>query len=381
MSKPKATKILFAGGGTGGHFFPIIAIAEEVRAIANIEHVNNVELFFMSDNPIDKDLLDKMHITYIEIVTGKRRTYASFQNFLDIFKTIFACMKAVWKIFLIYPDVIFGKGGYASFPALFAARVLRIPVVIHESDITPGRVNRWVADYAEKIAISYPEALDHFPDKERVALTGQPIRASLLEIPTGDPVRIFELEQDIPLILVMGGSQGAENINENLIDIMPKLVEHYQVIHQVGNANLEWMKKRAEEALHENINAQRYHPVAFIESRQLRIAAKGAMLVISRAGSTIFEIAHWGLPSILIPLPIARDDHQRQNAYSYARTGAAIVLEEQNLKPEIFFTTIDSLMNDEERRARMALATKTFAKDDAAKKIAQALLVIATKHV
>ncbi len=345
------------------------------------ERIANIALFFMSDNPIDKELLERMHVTYVEIKTGKRRTYASFQNFLDVFKTAFACMKALWKIFLIYPDVIFGKGGYASFPALFAARVLRIPVVIHESDISPGRVNRWVADYAEKIAISYPEALEHFPNKDRVALTGQPIRASLLEIPQGDPLRIFGLEQDVPLILVMGGSQGAENINENLIDIMSKLVEHYQVIHQVGNANIEWMKKRAEDALRENPNAHRYHPVAFIEPAELRIAAKGAALIISRAGSTIFEIAHWGLPSILIPLGIARDDHQRQNAYSYARTGAAIVLEEQNLKPEIFFTTIDSLMNDEERRTRMALATKTFAKDDAAEKIAKALLVIATKHV
>ena len=122
-------KILFAGGGTGGHFYPIIAIAEEINTLIDKEHLVGVELYFMSDNPIDKELLSKTGISYIEVATGKRRTYASVQNFLDVFKTLFACINATFKIFFLYPDVIFGKGGYASFPAMFAAKIDRKSVV------------------------------------------------------------------------------------------------------------------------------------------------------------------------------------------------------------------------------------------------------------
>ena len=373
-------KILFAGGGTGGHFYPIIAVAEALNKIADEKHLVGIELFFMSDKPIDEELLKKTGLTYIEVKTGKRRTYSSVQNFFDLFKTFFACINATWKMFMLYPDVVFGKGGYASFPAMFAAKLLRIPVVIHESDIVPGRVNRWIADYAEKIAVSYPEATDNFKNKDRVAQTGQPVRKILLEEPTEDPFEVFQLDPAIPMILVLGGSQGAEKINENLIDILPSLLEKYQIIHQTGEANLVWMKKRAAGVLADNQYAARYRPYGFLEAKHLRIAAKGAMLVISRAGSTIFEISLWQRPSILIPLAIARDDHQRKNAYSYARCGATIVIEEQNLKPAIFLSVIETIMSDEARRQVMIEGARSFTKVDAAEKIATALLSIATHH-
>lgn len=373
-------KILFAGGGTGGHFYPIIAVAEAINELAAQEHLDKVELYFMSDSPINADLLAKTGISYIEVKTGKRRTYFSIENYTDIFKTFFGCLNATWKIFMLYPDVIFGKGGYASFPAMFAAQFLRIPVIIHESDIIPGRVNRFVADYATKIAVSYPEAINHFAHKDRVAQTGQPIRKTILEIPKEDPFELFNLERDIPVILVLGGSQGAERINEQLVDILPKLIEKYQVIHQTGEANHEWMRRRAGGVLGNNPLTHRYKPVGFLEARELRLAAKAASLVISRAGSTIFEIALWEVPSLLIPLKIARDDHQRENAYSYARTGAATIIEEQNLKPELFFSVIDAILSDPKRRATMIEGTKAFARTDAAQKIAQAILSIAAAH-
>ena len=373
-------KILFAGGGTGGHFYPIIAVAEAINELADREHLVDLRLYFMSDDPIDKDLLTKTHIEYIEVDTGKRRTYFSIKNFSDIFKTFSGAVHATLRLFALYPDVVFGKGGYASFPAMFAARLLRIPVVIHESDIIPGRVNRWVGNYALRVAISYPEATKYFTHQDRIALTGQPIRKTLLEVPSEDPLKALQLEPGIPVILVLGGSQGAEKINENLIDIMPRLVEKYQIIHQTGENNLDWMKKRAMGVLNGNPNIHRYRPVAFLESKQLRVAAKGATLLISRAGSTIFEIALWQKPSILIPLAIARDDHQRENAYSYARSGAATIIEEQNLQPELFYSVIESIMQDATRREVMIEGTKEFAKIDAAEKIARLLLSIASKH-
>ena len=334
-------KILFAGGGTGGHFYPIIAVAEEVNKLIDQNKLTGVELYFMSDSPIDKEMLTRNNITYIEVKTGKKRTYKSIQNFFDIFRTIAGSIIALFKVFSLYPDVIFGKGGYASFPAMFAAKILRVPVVIHESDIVPGKVNKFIGDYAAKVALSYPDATKYFKNKDRIALTGQPIRKVLLSIPEADPYQAFNLDPGIPVILVLGGSQGSERINENIIDILIRLVEKYQVLHQTGEQNLDWMRKRAAGVLADNPNSGRYRPFGFLPVDQLALAAKSATLVISRAGSTIFEISIWHKPSILIPLPIARDDHQKLNAYSYARTGAATVIEEQNLKQEVFIRPLN----------------------------------------
>ncbi|MDO8521447.1 MAG: UDP-N-acetylglucosamine--N-acetylmuramyl-(pentapeptide) pyrophosphoryl-undecaprenol N-acetylglucosamine transferase [bacterium] len=373
-------RILFAGGGTGGHFYPIIAVAEAVNDIVKREHLEDITLYYMSDGPYDQELLTKTRLAYIRVAAGKQRSYFSFRNFFDIFKTLYGCFVATVRLAILYPDIVFGKGGYASFPALFAARLLHIPVVIHESDIVPGRVNRWVGNYAAKIALSYPEAAKYFAHEDRIALTGQPIRKALLEIPEEDPIAALALEPGVPVILVIGGSLGAEKINENIVDIMPRLVERYQIIHQTGKNNFEWMKKRATEVLAETPHKERYHPTPYLESKELHLAAKAVALVISRAGSAIFEIAVWGKPSVLIPLAIAHDDHQRENAYSYARTGAATIIEEQNLKPELFFSVITSIMENAEKQSIMIAGAKSFAKTDAAEKIAQALLSIASKH-
>lgn len=371
---------MFAGGGTGGHFYPIIAVAESVLETGEREHLSGLELYYASNDPYNNDLLARMRLHFIAIPAGKWRAYFSLRNFVDVFKTFYGCLLALMRFAVLYPDVIFGKGGYASFPALFAARILRIPVVIHESDIVPGKVNRWIGNYATRIALSYPEAEKYFSRKDRIALTGQPVRKLLLEIPSEDPYQALALESGVPVILVIGGSQGAGKINENLLDIMPRLIERYQIIHQTGEANYVWMQKRAADLLSDNIYAKRYRPFPYLESKQLSLAAKAATLVISRAGSGIFEIALWGKPSILIPLPLARNDHQRENAYSYARTGAASVIEEQNLKPELFFSVIRSIVDDETKRSMMEAGAKTFAKTDAASKIAQVLLSIAAKH-
>jgi UDP-N-acetylglucosamine--N-acetylmuramyl-(pentapeptide) pyrophosphoryl-undecaprenol N-acetylglucosamine transferase len=373
-------KIVLTGGGTGGHFYPIIAVAEAIDRVAREEHFVMPELFYISDSPYDPDLLLRARLRFIQISSGKIRTYSSGRNLFDKFLTLIACFKALVILFRIYPDVVFGKGGYASFPTIFAARVLRIPVVIHESDISLGRVNSWVVKYASRVAVSYPETLNSLPHRDRGALTGIPIRKDMLEPMTEDPFELLKLERGLPTLLILGGSQGSERINEIVMDIMPQLVENYQVIHQTGKANIEWMKKRAEGALTGNPYASRYHPYAYMDGKTLRAAASASTLVISRAGSSIFEIALWKKPSILIPLPIARGDHQRENAYSYARTGAATVIEEANLKPGLLRATIDSIAKNPELQKKMADATSQFARTDAAEKIAHALLAIAQSH-
>ena len=142
-------KIVFTGGGTGGHFYPIIAVAERVNQIIDDESIIGAKLYYLSDNPYDKEALFENSLTYQEINAGKMRTYFSLRNFL-IYLKLFGMISALFKVFLIYPDVVFGKGGYASFPTLLAAKILHIPVLIHESDSAPGRVNKWAGKFAKK---------------------------------------------------------------------------------------------------------------------------------------------------------------------------------------------------------------------------------------
>jgi len=372
-------KVLFTGGGSGGHFYPIIAIAQELNKIAEEKHLIDFKLYFMSDDPYSDRVLFENGITFIKIKTGKMRKYFSFLNFIDFFKMIIASTQALVRVFMLYPDVVVGKGGYASFPALFAARLLRIPVVIHESDSVPGRVNKWAAKFAKKIAISYPEAAEHLP-KEKIALTGNPIRNDVLNPTKEGAHELLKLERSVPVIFILGGSLGAKIVNEAILQAVPDIIEKYQIIHQVGRKNLKEMKDLAEVILEDREHKERYKMFGYLDNQAMKMSAGVADLVISRAGSTIFEIAAWGVPSIIVPITDTNGDHQRKNAYSYARAGAADVIEEKNLTPHLLVSEINRLMDDSQKREKMSNAAKEFSKSDAARKIAEQVMNVLVEH-
>ena len=373
-------KIAFTGGGTGGHFYPIIAVAQKVNEIIDEENIIGAKLYYISTGPYDPELLFENGLVFEQIKTGKRRTYFSLRNFLDFFKTLFGALSALYLMFAIYPDVVFGKGGYASFPAVFAARILRIPVMIHESDSAPGRVNKWAGRFAKRIAVSYKEAVDYFPVKN-TAWTGQPIRREIeRKADRGEAIKYFKFESDLPTILVLGGSQGAELINNTVIDALPRLVENYQIIHQTGVLNFKNVSARAEVVLTGKQNKSRYIPINFLNSLGMKMAAGSADIIVSRAGSTIFEIASWGLPSILIPFSESNADHARKNAFTYAHAGAASVIEEANMTANILSSEIDRIVGDKDTWNRMSQAARSFHKPDAAPKIARELVDMALAH-
>ncbi|PIU99839.1 MAG: undecaprenyldiphospho-muramoylpentapeptide beta-N-acetylglucosaminyltransferase [Candidatus Tagabacteria bacterium CG03_land_8_20_14_0_80_41_22] len=373
-------KILFTGGGTGGHFAPIISIIEALRVLIEEERLVGIEFIFMSDSPYDNDLLIKQDVRFIKVGTGKMRRYFSLLNVTDIFKTIGGLWRAFWIMYHDFPDVVFGKGGYASFPAMFAARILGIPVIIHESDVVPGRVNQWAAKFAKRIAISFPESVKYFP-AAKTALTGNPIRRGVLGSTQEEAKEIFQLEKDIPVIFIYGGSQGSKNINDNIIDIAPEIVKFANVIHQCGKNNIEEVNGRLSVALEKSSFKFRYHVLNYLDENMLRNVSSVASVIVSRAGaSSIFEIAAWGIPSIIIPITNSAQDHQRENAYSYARTGAAEVIEESNLTPNILLSEIKRLLEDKKRRESMKEAAKNFAQPKAARKIARELLSLALEH-
>jgi UDP-N-acetylglucosamine--N-acetylmuramyl-(pentapeptide) pyrophosphoryl-undecaprenol N-acetylglucosamine transferase len=372
-------KILLTGGGTGGHFYPIVAIATAIREVAREEKIIAPQIYYMAETQYDSRVLFDNEITFVPISAGKIRNYFSILNFFDLFKTAWGVIKATIDMFSIYPDVVFGKGGYVSFPALFAARILRIPVIIHESDSTPGKVNKWASKFAQKIAVSYKEAADDFPPG-KVAFTGNPIRSELITPLKNGAYEFLKLESSTPTILIIGGSQGSQIINDTVLDILPSLIEKYQVIHQTGKNNFTDVSGRANIILQNNPLKERYHPYDYLNVLAMRMVAGIAELAISRAGSTVFEIACWGIPSILIPIERSNGDHQRKNAFSYAREGGAVVLEEPNLTPHVLLGEVMRLMDNKQIREKMSQSAKSFAHTDSAVVIAKEIVSIALRH-
>ncbi len=376
-------RILFTGGGTGGHFYPILSVAEELKALVKEKKIITPELFYMSPTPYNPGALYEAGIVYKKNSAGKVRRnpglMSLFNNFFDLFRTSWGVLSSVLQVYRLYPDVVFGKGGYASFPALLAARVLHIPVVIHESDTVPGRVNLWAGKFAARVAVSYREAAQYFP-AGKVAYTGQPVRKEIaMPLKVGGH-EFLNIEENVPVVLVLGGSQGAQRINEAILSSLKNLVETHTVIHQTGSKNFAEVKATAEAVLFDSPFKNRYKPFDYLNGLAMRMAAGVATVVVSRAGSSIFEIASWQVPAIIIPIneKVSRDQHT--NAFAYARAGGCEVIEEKNLRPHILTAEILRLTNEEGTRAKMQEAAKNFYKPDAAKLIAEEILKIALEH-
>jgi len=375
--------IVFTGGGTGGHFYPIIAIAEAVRDLVREKHLVEPKLYYLAPTTSDEKALFENGITYVTIPAGKLRRYASFQNVTDMFVTLAGTVKAVITLFRLYPDVVMGKGGYGSVPTILAARFLRIPVVIHESDSKPGRASLLAASWAARIAVSFESTAQYFPEKVRgkIARTGIPIRKALMRVETEGAQQYLGLEPNIPTVLILGGSQGAMRINENVLSALPDLVSFANVIHQTGQANFKNVQSVATVVLTNNANVTRYHPVNYLDEISLQRSAGVADIIVSRAGAnSIAEIGLWKKPAILIPIPESVSHDQRTNAYAYARTGAAVVLEEGNLTPHILVSEIRRITSDPELGKRMGTSATGFTDPDAARLIASELLSISLTH-
>jgi len=381
-------KIGFVGGGSGGHFYPIIAVVEKIHERIRSEKLLEPQLYYFAPKSYDKKALFDNHIEFVPISAGKIRKYSSIKNFLDLFKTGWGVVKALWRVLTIFPDVIFSTGSYASFPVLLAARVFGIPVIIHESDVVPGRANEWASSFAKKIGTSFPETAPAFEkkvekmkEKPDIAVVGHPIRRELHIVADHGAREYLNLEGATPVLLIIGGSQGAQALNETLLDTFPDLLKSYQVIHQTGPDKFKEVEQLASVYLEKSEYKERYKPFAFLNTLALRMAAGAADIIISRAGAGgIFEIATWGKPSIIVPLDEDVSHNQRDNAFAYGRTGAADVIENKNLTPNLLISEINRLMNDESKRKEMGKAAKAFSRTDAAEKIAREIIDLALEH-
>lgn len=375
-------KILFAGGGTGGHIFPIIAILREIK---KIYPKPDLEIFFIG--PVDKfysKLLLKEGIKPKFILAGKIRRYFNiisfFQNLIDILiKFPIGFIQSFWYIFFLSPDLIFSKGGYGSLPGVISGKILQVPVFLHESDITPGLANRLISRWALEVFVSFSvKATEYFP-KEKMISVGNPIRKEILKGSREKAGEMFKLSGEKPVILILGGSQGAKRINDILIPILPKILADFEIIHQAGFRNFKLIERQSKAILSKEL-LKYYHLFPFLDEKKYTQALAAADLIVSRAGSgSIFEISALGKPSILIPLPEAAQGHQLKNALAFAENESAIVIEEANLSSHYFLGQLKYLFDYPQRLEEMGKRAKEFSRPQAARIIANYLVEYLTK--
>jgi UDP-N-acetylglucosamine--N-acetylmuramyl-(pentapeptide) pyrophosphoryl-undecaprenol N-acetylglucosamine transferase len=361
-------RIILTGGVSGGHLTPLVAVAKKIR-----EKVPEAEFYFIGPKgKMEDEIMGRENIPIRNIMTGKLRRYFSFKNFVDFFRIPLGILKSLWLLFVLMPDAIFSKGGAASFPVVVAGWLYRIPILIHESDSNPGLANSMLGKFATRVAVSYPEAQKYFP-AEQVVLTGNPLNAN---IDKGDIKRArqrYGLTESRKVIYVTGGSQGAKSINDKILRILPHLMRKYQVIHQTGEYDFESVVHMAGE-LGFKAGRDGYHPVAFIKENIEDVFAVADLVISRGSATTISEIAANKKPAILIPLETSASDHQRMNAYSLARIGGCVVMEENNMGENMLLEKIDEIMENEILRAKLAENIGTFYHPDATEKIADGIL-------
>lgn len=366
-------RILFTGGGTGGHIMPIIAIADKLKYLLSATGVAPNFLFICNQSSFNAAIAN-FGIPVKIIRAYKLRRYWSIENITEILNLPIGIIQALWHVFWFMPDVVFAKGGYASLPVVFTAWLYRIPIIIHESDSVAGLANMIAGKLATKIAISFEETVGSFPSK-KLLLTGNPVRAEILKGNRETALEEFGLSKDLPTILIMGGSQGARRINDTVLQIAPKIIGKAQIIHICGVDNYEGIKQEISEWQAPYMENYHLYPFLF---ENLKDAYAASDLVVSRAGANnIAEIIALAKPAVLIPLSNSASDHQLKNAYYFANKDAATLLEESNLTPNMLYDAIFGILENKERQMRMIRASRFLATPDAAERIAAEIVNLA----
>jgi UDP-N-acetylglucosamine--N-acetylmuramyl-(pentapeptide) pyrophosphoryl-undecaprenol N-acetylglucosamine transferase len=369
-------RLAIAGGGTGGHVLPALAVIDELRRRGVLADV----IWIGSREGVERRAAENAGVRFIAIPTGKLRRYLSLRNLTDAARIPLGVFSARRALATFRPSVILSTGGFVSVPTVVAARGIA-PVLTHEQTAILGLANRINARFADVIAVSHPgTALLASRLHRRVVVTGNPVRVGLT---AGDHARgllALGFSDAVPVVYVTGGARGASPINQRIAALLPGILDRAQIVHQTGplSANPDAGNLTQRRASLPVSVRDRYKVVEFIGDELPDVYA-AADLVIARAGAgTVAELAYVGLPAILIPLPGARGDEQALNARVLGDAGGAIVIEQSDATPERLQTEILTLLEDPDRRARMANAARTVARPDAAARLADELLSLAS---
>ena len=326
-------KIVLTGGGSAGHVTPNIAL---IPALIK----SGFEIYYIgSYNGIEKKLIEDYNIPYYGIATGKLRRYFDPKNFSDPFRVLKGFAEATSLLRRLKPDIVFSKGGYVSVPVVRAARALRIPYIVHESDMTPGLANKLSMTGARKICCNFPETMRLLP-ADRAVLTGTPIREELSQGSREEGKKLCGFTDDKPVLMVIGGSLGAQSVNETVRYALPRLLPNFNIVHICGKEKMDNLK----------LSVPGYKQFEYVKTELKDIFAM-ADTVVSRAGAnSICELLALKKPNILIPLSTrsSRGD-QMLNARSFEQQGFSVVIDNDDLDEDILVETIEELFNDREK--------------------------------
>jgi len=326
----KTKKIFLTGGGSAGHVTPNIALIEPLKKHGwTIEYVGTA-------NGIEKQLIEPLKLPYHTITTGKLRRYFSWQNFTDPFKLLSGITKSYFLCLTKKPDVVFSKGGFVSFPLVVGAWLNRIPVILHESDTSPGLANKLSLPFVKHACITFPESAKYFKKTTKTHLTGTPIRADILQGDQQRGLTFLNLKHDKPIILIICGSVGSTKVNTVVRQALTALLEHYAIIHLCGKNDIDPSLKHHKD----------YRQFEYL-NQELGDVFACADLVVSRAGAnSLYEVQALKKPSLLVPFPKIRSrGEQVTNAYTAKENGFSEVVEEDKLTSETLIQTLVAMFS------------------------------------
>jgi UDP-N-acetylglucosamine--N-acetylmuramyl-(pentapeptide) pyrophosphoryl-undecaprenol N-acetylglucosamine transferase len=352
-------KIILAGGGTGGHIYPAIAIATGLKRKFPYSNI----LFVGTDRGLEKELVKKAGFPLKTIRVKGFRRKLSFDTLVSIRELAYGALDSIRIIKREKPDIVIGTGGYVAGPVILFASLMGVRSVIHEQNVSPGVTNRILSLFVDRIAISFSDSMQYFP-KGKTVLTGNPIRKDITGGIRHEALKKFGLSPDLPVVLCFGGSQGAARINDAILHVIEAIKDtrKFQLIHITGKNHYEKIKGLM---VNKGIDPDRSgHIIVRPYIYEMQDAYAAADLVVCRAGAlSISELNASGKPAILIPLPTAANRHQDFNANFMEQNGAAVVIFEEELSGEKLVELINSIVFNDKRLHKMSMASRSLAKD------------------
>src|SRR5947207_984549 len=373
-------KILVSGGGTGGHIYPALAVASLLEKQYQAE-----VLYLGSDDGLENELAPAAGFPLTVIKAGKLQRYVSWSTVTGMARVPVGITQAVGIIRKFRPDVVFTSGGYVAVPAGLAARLNGVPLLMHQQDVPPNLSNRLIAPLATRISVAFADSLSYFPARKTLQM-GNPVRQEILDMRQVSPQqarRQLELDPELPLLLVTGGSQGARHLNQVVCRTLPDLLPYCQVLQISGKLLLQETRELSEQAMSELDEGlrQRYRLVPYL-NEEMPAALQAAELVLCRSGAaTLSELAVLGKPSILVPLPPAiGSSPQEANAEMFGRKKAAEVIRDADLKLETLISRVKYTITSKSLLQDMTKAVDVFAKPNATQEIIDIVMQMADYH-
>ena len=374
-------RVLISGGGTGGHVYPALAVAQQLQ-----QHYNADILYLGSDDGLETRLVPAAGLRLEAIQAGKLQRFVSWSTVKGVVRIPVGMAQAVKIVRAFRPDVAFTSGGYVAVPAGLASRITNTPLLMHQQDVSPNLSNKLLAPLATRISVAFADSLRYFPAQKTVQL-GNPIRQAILDvrsISSQQARKELGLASDVPLMLVTGGSQGARHLNQNVCRALPELLKQCQVLHISGNSLFNETRELAEQTLAdvESETRQRYRLEPYMDE-EMPLALQAADIVLCRSGaSSLSELAVLGKPGLLVPLPPAiGGSPQETNAAMFQREQAGEVILNNLLKPELIIERVTYILSQPARLQAMSEAASKLAKPNATEEIVETIVTLAKETV